>query len=197
MVGSISYNRDIPDAPNNPSNDQPLMKANTDAIDDLLAVDHISFNVGAGLNSGNHNVIHFNNQSVDPIDLLGLGELYTKTDTKTNDNQLYYRSGNDVIYQMTGLKQITSSISGFMLLAGGNLLLQYGQDTQATAVSGSFTFARPFTTLYTIVTGLQTPAGNVTPIIITSSTNTGFNWRVGSNGIGVGVTVYYIALGKQ
>lgn len=40
---TISYNRDIPDGPNNPSNDQPKMKTNTNSIDDWTAVDHIKF----------------------------------------------------------------------------------------------------------------------------------------------------------
>lgn len=40
---TISYNRDIPDGPNNPSNDQPKMKTNTNSIDDWTAIDHIKF----------------------------------------------------------------------------------------------------------------------------------------------------------
>ncbi len=44
----VTYNRDIPDAPNNPSVDQPKMKTNTNSIDTLLAVDHIGFNATNG-----------------------------------------------------------------------------------------------------------------------------------------------------
>lgn len=47
----VAYNRDIPDTPNNPSVDQPKMKTNTNSIDDIIAVDHISFNA---TNGGTH-----------------------------------------------------------------------------------------------------------------------------------------------
>jgi hypothetical protein len=46
------YNRDIPDAPNNPSDDQPDMKDNTNSTDDLIDEDHYSFNDN---NGGLHN----------------------------------------------------------------------------------------------------------------------------------------------
>src|SRR5258708_30758417 len=44
----VAYTRDIPDAPNNPSGDQSKMKINTNSIDTLLQVDHISFNANNG-----------------------------------------------------------------------------------------------------------------------------------------------------
>ena len=58
-MSSISYNVNIPNAPNNPSNDQPLMQENTNAIQTIWAVDHISFNSGAGLTSGHHAQVSF------------------------------------------------------------------------------------------------------------------------------------------
>lgn len=48
---SFTYTRDIPFENNNPSNDQPNMKTNTNSTDNLLQVDHISFN---DTNSGKH-----------------------------------------------------------------------------------------------------------------------------------------------
>lgn len=56
----VAYNRDIPDAPNNPSTDQPKMKQNTNAIDDLIAVDHLSFQA---TNFGTHKQTSFENFS--------------------------------------------------------------------------------------------------------------------------------------
>jgi hypothetical protein len=44
----FSYNRDIPDGPNNPSVDQPKMKINTNSTDDLIDVDHFSFDEANG-----------------------------------------------------------------------------------------------------------------------------------------------------
>jgi len=52
----VAYNRDIPDAPNNPSTDQPKMKQNTNAIDDLISVDHLTFQA---TNFGKHKQTSF------------------------------------------------------------------------------------------------------------------------------------------
>jgi len=59
-MSMITYNRDIPDGPHNPSADQPLMKDDTNAIDDIIAVDHRTFNENA---SGYHKSIHFDQNS--------------------------------------------------------------------------------------------------------------------------------------
>jgi len=53
---SITYNLDIPDAPNDPSVDQPKMKVNTNAVDSWNAVDHYTF---ADSNAGDHKQITF------------------------------------------------------------------------------------------------------------------------------------------
>ncbi len=56
----VAYNRDIPDTPNNPSVDQPKMKQNTNAIDDLISVDHLTFQA---TNFGTHKQTAFENFS--------------------------------------------------------------------------------------------------------------------------------------
>jgi len=53
---SFNYYTDIPNGPNNPSDDQPLMKINTNSINSLIAVDHFSFGEG---NDGKHDIIHY------------------------------------------------------------------------------------------------------------------------------------------
>ncbi len=47
-MATYSYNRDIPEANNDPSVDQPDMKINTNSIDDLINVDHVSFELPNG-----------------------------------------------------------------------------------------------------------------------------------------------------
>jgi len=49
------YTKDIPDAANNPSNDQAPMEVNTNSIFDLIRVDHHGFNDNLG---GYHTIIH-------------------------------------------------------------------------------------------------------------------------------------------
>jgi hypothetical protein len=45
---TFSYNNAVPATNNNPSDDQPDMLINTESIEDILAVDHISFNTAGG-----------------------------------------------------------------------------------------------------------------------------------------------------
>ena len=42
-MATFTYNRNIPFADNDPSDDQPLMQTNTNSTDDILDVDHYSF----------------------------------------------------------------------------------------------------------------------------------------------------------
>lgn len=60
----VAYNRDIPDTPNNPSNDQPKMKINTNSIDDILGVDHISFNANSGGTHLQNSYVNFSTGTV-------------------------------------------------------------------------------------------------------------------------------------
>jgi hypothetical protein len=58
---NFTYNTDIPDAPNDPSNDQPKMKTNTNNIDGIWAVDHVSFNTDDG---GTHLQVSLSSKNV-------------------------------------------------------------------------------------------------------------------------------------
>jgi len=52
----VAYNLNIPDGPNNPSADQPKMKTNTNAVHEILEVDHVTFNTP---NGGTHKKITY------------------------------------------------------------------------------------------------------------------------------------------
>lgn len=53
----VPYYNNIPDGPNNPSQDQPLMKINTNAVDTLISVDHYGFNTNTGF-GGEHQQVN-------------------------------------------------------------------------------------------------------------------------------------------
>ncbi len=130
----MSYTLDIPNAPNNPSQDQPLMKANTNAINTLLAVDHVPFNFGT---SGYHNVIHQTVQSLDPVTIAGVNQVYAKNITPTStvtttDTQLFTKTGLGVISQLTGR---LDGAEGYVWIGG--ILVQWGN---ANFPSSSITF---------------------------------------------------------
>lgn len=160
---TFNYNLNIPNAPNNPSSDQPLMQINTNSINSIIDVDHFSF--GQGNNDGRHRQAQLVAGSL-PVGLVsGEGTLYTKVST---GSQLFYSpdaSGNE--YQLTRTDstkftlfgQMTTygtppatftQIGGWTFLAGGTsggLILNYGffGKTGATGTSGTIQFPKPFT----------------------------------------------------
>jgi len=130
----MSYTLDIPNAPNNPSQDQPLMKANTNAINTLLAVDHVPFNFGT---SGYHTVIHQTTQSLDPVTIAGVNQVYAKNITPVStvtstDTQFFTKTGAGIISQLTGR---LDGAEGYVWVGG--ILFQWGN---ANFPSGSITF---------------------------------------------------------
>lgn len=72
MPNNFTYTNNIPDSNNDPSVDQPNMKVNTNSIDSLLDVDHISFNDN---NGGIHRQVRMRNQGAPALDD-GQGLLY-------------------------------------------------------------------------------------------------------------------------
>lgn len=115
----ITYNLDIPLATNNPSVDQPNMKINTNAIDTILAVDHISFNT---TNGGQHEQVTLPNTHVSDPSPTGVGsEIYTKT--LLGVAQLFFANSAGTS-QLTGLAELPSG-SGYITLQGG-IVIQWG-----------------------------------------------------------------------
>lgn len=169
---NFTYNRDIPDAPNNPSNDQPPMKVNTNSTDDLINEDHYSFNDN---NGGLHKQARIINLLAIPAALsAGMGTLYTKLATSSGVNtesNIFFtpdNSGNE--YQIT--RPITGSFAsfsqigafgtvtaGYTMAAGwtffpGGMLFQYANVIRAAGISPStivVTFPVQFSTANIVI----------------------------------------------
>lgn len=208
---NFDYNRDIPDGPNNPSEDQPDLKVNTNSIDDLINEDHYSFGVN---NGGFHKQVRMPNSAAIPGGLIAnSGTLYTKS--ANGFAQLFYTnatSGNE--YQLTRANNTNFStfstdgaygtppatftqIGGWTFLPGG-MLMQYGffGKTGAAGTSGTIQFPIAFTTgPFSIQVTLFRNTGNQT-ISVDSATppsTTSFKFltsTAGSDG------VYWTAIGK-
>lgn len=112
-MSSIAYQTGIPNPPDDPSQDVAIMQANANAINQIIAVDHIGFNV---LKSGYHDVIKQPPKIVDPLVLVGIGQTYTKT--IGGDQNLFYETGNGIINQLTGNFTPTSN-NGTIIFPGG------------------------------------------------------------------------------
>lgn len=167
---SIPYNLDIPDAPNNPSTDQPNMKINTNAVSTILAVDHHTF---SDSNAGTHLQVTFP-AATSPVPTASstTGVLYSALDSNSA-SQLFFVN-KSTTYQLTGTTS-TDFTSG-SLSDGGSysvLTLAFGIRIfmgQTASASGSRTLtmsASTFgSTIYTAqatVFGASSIATSITP----------------------------------
>lgn len=199
-MSNFTFTQTIPAAPNNPSNDQPLMLQNNAATFGWAAVDHLGFNTN---NGGYHNVVHWNNQLVDPPLLTGFGQLYTKSVTQgtvpVTDNQLFYQSAQvgtnplfGVITQLTGpLAPIIAPPGGSTTLPGG-LMLLFGASPGGFSGSINFTPNFPTACLTVVATPFLNSGGNTFAVRILLFDKAHFAWS--SNGSNTGLN--WIAIGN-
>lgn len=218
----ITYNRDIPDQPNNPSVDQPDMKINTNSVDDIINVDHYSFNDNLG---GLHKQVRMPALAARPAGLVvGEGTFYTKTvqvaPGPINATQAFYApdAGAGLEYQIT---RTIDGVSGFFgvfvndyngvgvaysggwtFLPGG-LLYQYGVYNAATlSSSGTIFFPVQFiNTPFVVQPVLIAKVGGTTSLhtvsVISGSLGaTSFQWNLDSSTAGSYTGIYWTAIGK-
>ena len=96
---SFTFDTTIPNAPNNPSVDQPGMLQNNVSTNGILSVDHITFNA---LGGGQHKQVTFNGRNVPVAQTDPQAVLYTNTVTATATNtasastvsELFFRNQN-------------------------------------------------------------------------------------------------------
>lgn len=200
----FDYNRDIPDGPHNPSTDQPDMKVNTNSTDDIIDVDHYSFQQN---NGGLHKQVTMPILSVIPPGRpASSGTLYTKT-----GSQLYYTPDASAFeVQMTRAQVANSGTfanntnyatnangtfnGGWTFLPGG-LLLQYGTiTTPKDSSTGTATFPIAFTgTPFSITISIsRVPFSSSSQFFYVGAlSNTGFTFSNTTNTN----TIYWMALG--
>jgi hypothetical protein len=97
---TISYNLDIPDGPNNPSNDQPKMKTNTNSINTWTAIDHVEFGSAP---AGSHKQTTFSSKNVPGAQTDPSSVLYTNSGTASTVAQPFFRNQNG-IFQVSPIK---------------------------------------------------------------------------------------------
>lgn len=110
------YNRDIPDGPNNPSVDQPKMKTNTNSIDNLIGVDHFSFN---DANGGLHKQVNMITEASPPL----LGNLVLYTKIAGGQSTLWAKNSTLDLPLFTG--KALAGANGYSSIYGG-FLIQWG-----------------------------------------------------------------------
>jgi hypothetical protein len=114
----IGYDQNIPNPPNNPSNDVGIMQTNALALFNILKVDHFGFNVN---NSGWHQQATFPLRTGTPTTTAGQLALFSTNFVLNQPAQLcYVRDNTGTLFALTG------SIDPFLTIGGANGQQTYG-----------------------------------------------------------------------
>jgi len=211
-----AYNRDIPDGPNNPSDDQPDMQQNTNSIDDLIDEDHYAFN---DANGGLHKQQRMVAGSLPAGRAVGLGTIYAKSVTRsavTSTEAFFVPDNTSDEYQLT--QTITASYALFALntnnyngvgttftggwkFAAGALIEQYGRFLTATANnlpgSGTVTFPVVYSSApFNVQISPTGTSGSGQTIQVTTVSTTGFTWTFTGGSSNSYSGFYWTAIGK-
>jgi len=189
---TIAYNLGIPNAPDNPSTDQPNMKTNNDNIATYVSVDHVAFNTAG---SGQHNQVTFNannppaSPTTPPIlfvnDRDGAGNILP-----SSLSELFYYTGSAT----QSKSQYVSTQNGSVLLLGG-IILKWGLVIGA-ANNTTVTFPVAFPNNAFVVTvsgGLTTGTQPTINVNTASESVTGFVLKITGT---TPVNIFYIAIGN-
>lgn len=209
-----AYNRDIPDGPNNPSDDQPDMQQNTNSIDDLIDEDHYAFN---DANGGLHKQERMVAGSLPAGRAVGLGTIYAKSVTRaavTSTEAFFVPDNTSNEYQLT--QTIAASyagtfaqqaaygtppvgftqVGGWTFLPGG-LLYQWGFYSRVGNLGSTGTVAFPvvFTAApYSVTAVLYRDSGRPVSIYnVVPPSTTDFSFVCDSSGAD---GIYWTAIGR-
>lgn len=202
---SFGYNLNIPNGPDDPSDDQPLMQTNTNSINSIINVDHYTFG-SSGSNDGYHSIIHQPNQGIFPgniaTPITGMTQLYSLQYTPPVSSggvsgiQLFLTNS-----ATSGAGGGTIQMTGTALLSDGwgwsaGILFQWGFVTfpgGSTPFSGTVSFINRNLTktinfpnsCFSITTTLKTLSTsdntNSNTISINNLSSSGFNWLFNSS----------------
>ncbi len=154
----ITYTRDIPDAPNNPSVDQGPMKINTNSIDTIIAVDHYTF---ADVPSGTHKQVTLSGKNVPLAPTDPVSVVYSNSGTASTASQLNYRNQNG-IFPLSCVRAWAS----FAGASGAILGSQAVNATVARVSAGVYTVTVTANALSTVNYAVLLSATNFNPTIL-------------------------------
>ncbi len=121
----ITYTRDIPDSPHNPSVDQGPMKVNTNSTDTIIAVDHYTF---ADIPSGTHKQVTLSGKNAAGAQTDPTSTVYTGSGTASTVADLIYRNQNGIFP--------LSCVRAWALVTGGvGPTIPAGQSVNVSAVA--------------------------------------------------------------
>lgn len=186
----------IPNAPNNPADDQPLMKDNFANIKSFLTVDHIA--PGAAKN-GYHNVVRFSQNQAPPALATAVGTAVGAFFANLATGQSWPFWENALgSFQLLGPSNFTAT-NGSVTLSSG-LIIKFGKVTNPNSTTGtvSYTTAFPSATLGVYMTLARNAASSDSIWIDkTGTTNSaGFAWRSSTSLSSATDYFFWLAIGN-
>jgi hypothetical protein len=170
---SFNYITNIPFATHNPSTDQPNMQINTNATNDIIGVDHVTFNTA---NGGTHNKMTLTNAQPDPGLLMSQAQIYPKTfGSSVTYLEPYFASNTSANNQINGYLPFVKCMGRFVTSSGPypatltvpantlsvNIASVNGiVQTAANSVTVTFATALPYNTYYIFGEGLYFLTGS-------------------------------------
>ncbi len=185
---NFTYNRDIPDAPNNPSVDQPPMKVNTNSTDDLINIDHFSFNDN---NGGLHKQVTMINQTAPGFPNGGNGLLFAGVNSA--NSWPHWQNALGTVVMVNGIPSAASA--GYTYLPGG-IILQWGVKNLPASGDNAIAFPITFpTNCFNVQLSVERAAANIDAVVIkTASISTsGFTAIAPTAG---STNIYWVAIGN-
>lgn len=187
-MANFTYNDGVPATNNNPTDDQPEMLLNTIAIQDLIDVDHITFNENDG---GTHRQVTFAaNESAPGTPGTTVAVAYVNSNAGISGtlSSLFFQNAT----QNLGLTNLTLTTSGsnYGITTPWGLIINFG-DVATSQAGALVTFAIPMNNAqYSMMVtpnsntfSLTAQAGNLTATTVTVRAS-------------AAVTCWYLAIGK-
>jgi len=195
---SFTYTSNVPDGPNDPSEDQPIMEVNNNSAEDIWDVDHVGFNLNFG---GTHNVVRLNQLSVAPTLQAASQSALFQRNVK-GATELFYRYGNSTqnVYQVTDYGP-TVAVNGESNMFGP-VRVKWGQITPimpATKIANGqqVNFINNFATaVYSVIITGETSSTDDKTINVTSGSVSLSGFTVITSGTSSFTKLYWVAIGS-
>lgn len=168
---SFAYNNGVPAGPNDPSVDQPDMLTNTQSIENIINVDHVTFNNTAG---GKHKQVTFASKNTPVAQTDPQSVLYTASGTESTVADMSFRNQNG-----TFPINFVRAYGTFSRVSGGDnpqnvpILSSFNVDT-ISQVNGFFTS-------YTVNLTANATTGTNVGVLVTSSGSSTATWSFAAN----------------
>lgn len=137
---TYSYTSNTPNAANPMNDTQPLILANFQAINELINVNHVGFNVDG---AGNHNFVSmpFPSTATTPVST-DLNMFTASTPDGPNLAEIFYENSNGIITQMSAVQPgggtpAGTSGDGWCQFSESGLIMKWGTTTVTTVTSGA------------------------------------------------------------